>query len=85
MRRPVPNPAADDVASVLAGPVRTQRQTDGRVRYRGWTPRLGRWLRVVTEGALRAQRMTIPIASPARRRAASSVASGNMLRPASSR
>jgi hypothetical protein len=75
----------DDVASVLAGPVRTERQTDGRVRRWGWIPCLGRWLRVVTETALRAQGMTIPIASPARPRAASSVASGNILRPASSR
>jgi hypothetical protein len=33
---------------VLAAPFRTERQADGRVRYWGWVPRLGRWLRVVT-------------------------------------
>jgi hypothetical protein len=38
----------DDVAAVLAAPVRTERQADGRVRYWGWVPRLRRWLRVVT-------------------------------------
>jgi hypothetical protein len=38
----------DDVAAVLAGPVRTLRQPDGRIRHWGWVPRLGRWLRVVT-------------------------------------
>ena len=38
----------DDVAAVLAAPHRSQQQPDGRVRYWGRVPRLGRWLRVVT-------------------------------------
>jgi hypothetical protein len=38
----------DDVAIVLAAPFRSERQSDGRVRYWGLVPRLGRWLRVGT-------------------------------------
>jgi hypothetical protein len=38
----------DDVALVLRTSLRSERQPDGRVRYWGWVPRLGRWLRVVT-------------------------------------
>jgi hypothetical protein len=33
---------------VLAAPFSTEQQPDGRVRYWGFVPRHGRWLRVVT-------------------------------------
>jgi hypothetical protein len=38
----------DDVALVLRSAIRREQQADGRVRYWGWVPRFGRWLRVVT-------------------------------------
>jgi hypothetical protein len=38
----------DDVAGVLAAPFRSERQTDGRVRYWCFVPRPRRWLRVIT-------------------------------------
>ena len=54
MKRAGADPGASisyaDVAGVLAAPFRTERQPDGRVRYWGFVPRHGRWLRVVTLG-----------------------------------
>ena len=39
---------AEMILDVLATPVRTQRQVDGRYRHWGWSRDLDRWLRVVT-------------------------------------
>lgn len=36
------------IEKVLARPVKVERQADGRLRYWGWMPQLGRYLRVVT-------------------------------------
>lgn len=36
------------ILAVLAAPVRTERQADGRFRHWGWVSELGRYLRVVT-------------------------------------
>ncbi|HYD69766.1 hypothetical protein [Azospirillum sp.] len=38
----------EEVLAVLAAPLRSERQTNGRLRHWGWVPRLQRWLRVVT-------------------------------------
>jgi hypothetical protein len=40
--------SADDIRQVLAQPIKTAAQDDGRVRYWGMIARCGRWLRVVT-------------------------------------
>lgn len=36
------------VERVVSNPKRRSVQADGRVRFWGWVPELGRWLRVVT-------------------------------------
>jgi len=36
------------IESVVESPARSEVQPDGRIRYWGYIPALGRWLRVVT-------------------------------------
>jgi hypothetical protein len=38
----------DDILRVLAAPYRREIQADGRMRWWGMVPSVGRWLRVVT-------------------------------------
>ena len=37
------------VAQVLANPYHTETQADGRIRYYGYIPETGKWLRVIIE------------------------------------
>jgi hypothetical protein len=45
-KRPYPRP--DWIESVLRSPAWREVQPDGRIRHWGYTPALGRWIRVVT-------------------------------------
>ena len=49
VRRKHPEIKDEWVERVLANPLRTERQPDGRIRYYGFITEEGKWLRVVVE------------------------------------